>query len=73
YAFRPRRDGALLRCEGDFPDVFAHAGGGRSMPASSGRVFEPTDMEVGPDGALLHADYKVKAVGDAARVLALLG
>lgn len=52
YAFRPRRDGALLRCDGDFPDVFAHAGGGRSMPASSGRVFEPTDIEVGPDGAL---------------------
>lgn len=52
YAFRPVWEGGLLRCEGAFPEVFAHAGGGRSMPASSGRVFEPTDIEVGPDGAL---------------------
>lgn len=52
YAFRPRWDGALMTHDGEFPSVFAHADGGRSMPASSGRVFEPTDIEVGPDGAL---------------------
>ena len=53
YLFRPEWDGALLRHEGGgFPSVFAHADGGRSLPASSGRVFDPTDIEVGPDGAL---------------------
>ncbi|MCA9042755.1 MAG: PmoA family protein [Planctomycetaceae bacterium] len=52
YAFRPKWDGALLTCEGGFPGVFAHADGGRTLPGSSGRVFEPTDIEVGPDGAL---------------------
>ncbi|MEZ6126239.1 MAG: DUF6807 family protein [Planctomycetaceae bacterium] len=52
YAFRPKWDGALLTCEGGFPGVFAHADGGRTLPGSSGRVFEPTDIEVGPGGAL---------------------
>ncbi|MBD3676188.1 MAG: PmoA family protein [Planctomycetaceae bacterium] len=52
YAFRPEWDGALLKCVDGFPGVFAHAEGGRSLPESSGRVFEPTDIEVGPDGAL---------------------
>ena len=41
-----------MKCKGGTLEVFAHAGGGRSLPASSGRVFEPTDIEVGPDGAL---------------------
>ncbi len=52
YACRPQWDGAHMKCQGGFPPVFAHAGGGRSLPASSGRVFDPTDIEVGPDGAL---------------------
>lgn len=52
YAFRPQWDGASLKCEGGFPSVFARAEGGRTLPGSSGRVFEPTDIEVGPDGAL---------------------
>ena len=53
YLFKPEWDGAFLRHEGGgFPSTFAHAEGGRSLPASSGRVFEPTDIEVGPDGAL---------------------
>lgn len=52
YAFRPKWHGALMKCENDFPPVFAHVNGGRSLPSSSGRVFEPTDIEVGPDGAL---------------------
>lgn len=53
YLFRTEWQGALRRhAGGGFPTVFAHAGGGRSLPSSSGRVFEPTDIEVGPDGAL---------------------
>ncbi|MEL6108779.1 MAG: PVC-type heme-binding CxxCH protein [Planctomycetota bacterium] len=53
YWFKPEWDGALRRNQGGaFPEVFMHAEGGRSLPASSGRVFEPTDIEVGPDGAL---------------------
>ena len=52
YAFQPEWDGALMKCEGEFPGVFAHADGGRTLPASSGRAFDPTDIEVGPDGAL---------------------
>ena len=52
YAFSPQWDGALLKCKDGFPGVFAHADGGRTLAGSSGRVFEPTDVEVGPDGAL---------------------
>ncbi len=52
YILRPEWQGALLKSKGGFPDVFAHAGGGRSISGSSGRVFDPTDIEVGPDGAL---------------------
>lgn len=53
YLFKPEWDGAFRRHQGgSFPSVFAHAEGGRSLPESSGRVFEPTDIEVGPDGAL---------------------
>ena len=52
YAFRPHWDGALMKTADGFPPTFAKADGGRSLPQSSGRVFEPTDIEVGPDGAL---------------------
>ena len=53
YLFKPEWDGGLLRhAGGGAPSVFAGANGGRSMASSSGRVFEPTDIEVGPDGAL---------------------
>ncbi|MEM0924781.1 MAG: PVC-type heme-binding CxxCH protein, partial [Planctomycetota bacterium] len=53
YLFRPEWKGAFRRHKGGgAPGVFAHAEGGRSLPASSGTVFEPTDIEVGPDGAL---------------------
>ncbi|MEO1528656.1 MAG: DUF6807 family protein [Planctomycetota bacterium] len=53
YWFQPEWDGALRRHHGGgFPEVFARNEGGRSLPAGSGRVFEPTDIEVGPDGAL---------------------
>jgi len=49
---RPRWDGALLTADSGSPTVFAHAGGGRTLPASDGKVFDPTDIDVGPDGAL---------------------
>lgn len=53
YLFRPEWEGAFRRhVGGGFPSVFAHVDGGRSLPTGSGRVFEPTDIEVGPDGAL---------------------
>lgn len=53
YLFQPEWDGAFMRHRGgSFPTTFARADGGRSLPSSSGRVFEPTDIEVGPDGAL---------------------
>ena len=52
YLFRPRWEGGLLKCESGSPVVFAQAGGGRSLAESSGRAFDPTDIEVGPDGAL---------------------
>lgn len=52
YAFRPQWNGALRTCESGFPPAFAQAGSGRTLPGSSGTVFDPTDIEVGPDGAL---------------------
>ena len=52
YAFRPKWNGALLECETGFPTTFAAAGSGRSLPSSQGVVFDPTDLEIGPDGAL---------------------
>ena len=48
---RPAWDGALLSQPGRLA-VLAHAGGGRAMAESSGRVFDPTDLEVGPDGCV---------------------
>ena len=52
YLFRPKWDGALMKCADEFPTTFAHGEGGRSLPSSSGSVFDPTDIEVGPDGTL---------------------
>ncbi len=51
YVYRPRWKGAMLR-NMTGPEVFASAPSGRSMGASSGLLFDPTDIEVGPDGAL---------------------
>jgi len=45
----------------------------KSMYGRTYMGVERSTFVVGPDGVLLHADYKVKAAGDAARVLALLG
>ena len=50
--FRPRWDGALMIADEGSPTVFARAESGRTLPSSEGQVFDPTDLEVGPDGAL---------------------
>ena len=49
--YRKAWKGAWLQADGK-PEVIAHAEGGRSLPRSSGRSFDPVDIEVGPDGAL---------------------
>lgn len=51
FVFRPKWDGSLMRNMGK-PEAFAAAPKGRSLGSSSGMVFEPTDIEFGPDGAL---------------------
>ena len=33
-------------------EILALAGGGRSLPLSMGRSFDPVDIEMGPDGAI---------------------
>jgi peroxiredoxin Q/BCP len=45
----------------------------KSMYGRTYMGVERSTFVVGPDGVLLHADYKVKPAGDAERVLALLG
>ncbi len=45
----------------------------KSMYGRTYMGVERSTFVVGPDGALTHADYKVKPGGDAQRVLALLG
>lgn len=52
YLYRPRWDGAWLKPDQEKLDLLAHAGGGRSMGQSSGRSFDPVDIEIGPDGAI---------------------
>lgn len=50
--YRPHWDGAWMKPESESMDLLAHAGGGRSMPLSTGRAFDPVDIELGPDGAI---------------------
>lgn len=50
YVYRPMWDGAWMKPRDQ--SILAHAGGGRSMPKSSGRSFDPVDIEIGPDGAI---------------------
>ena len=57
YVFRPEWKGALQVAEGGRPGVFAKAGTGRTIPGSSGRAFDPTDIEVAPDGSLIIASW----------------
>ncbi len=51
FVYRPKWDGALMRNRSKL-EVFAAAPRGRSMGASSGMLFDPTDIEVGPNGGL---------------------
>jgi len=51
FVYRPEFDGALMR-NMDTPEVLVSAPTGRTLGSSSGIVFEPTDIEIGPDGAL---------------------
>ena len=50
--FRTKWDGAWRKADRDNLEILAHAGGGRSMPLSEGRAFDPVDIEMGPDGAI---------------------
>ncbi len=52
YVYRPSWDGALMVPENTPLTVLATAGSGRDMKSSSGRSFDPVDIEVGPDGAV---------------------
>ncbi|MDB2430396.1 DUF1549 domain-containing protein, partial [Akkermansiaceae bacterium] len=54
YGNRPFRDGSAKREEEirSLDIQIAHAEGGRSMPLSKGRSFDPVDIEIGPDGAI---------------------
>lgn len=51
FIYRPGWQGGLMRNMAE-PEVFAKAPQGRSMGSSVGLVFDPTDIEFGPDGAL---------------------
>ena len=52
FIYRSRWDGAWRKPDRLKLEVLAHAGGGRSMPLSKGRSFDPVDIEMGPDGAI---------------------
>lgn len=61
YAYRPTWQGCQRAPDGvrsmdDF-DILADAGSGRAMSMSSGILFDPTDMAVGPDGSLFVASW----------------
>lgn len=51
YVYRPRWEGAMMRDMGKL-EVFAAAPTGRAMGSSSGILFDPVDIKVGPDGAI---------------------
>ena len=59
YLYRPTWQGALRVPESGAErfELLAHAGGGRSMPQSHGRAFDPVDIEIGPDGAIWVASW----------------
>ena len=51
FIYRPQWEGSLFRNMAE-PDIFASAPTGRSLGTSQGMVFDPVDIEFGPDGAL---------------------
>lgn len=50
--YRTEWDGAWRKPDRENLEILAHAGGGRSLPLSEGRAFDPVDLEMGPDGAI---------------------
>ena len=52
YIYRPTWHGAWLKPDHTDFEILAEAGSGRSMQGSSGRAFDPVDIEIGPDGAI---------------------
>jgi putative membrane-bound dehydrogenase-like protein len=52
FIYRATWNGAWMQPANENFDLFAHADRGRSMKQSSGRSFDPVDIEVGPDGAI---------------------
>lgn len=51
FLYRPQWDGASMR-NMEPPEVFVAASNGRTMGSSEGMLFDPTDLQFGPDGAL---------------------
>jgi len=52
YVYRPQWNGAWMQPAVTPLPVMAEAGSGRSMQRSTGRAFDPVDIELGPDGAI---------------------
>jgi putative membrane-bound dehydrogenase-like protein len=52
YVYRPQWKGAWMRPLNESMETLASAGGGRSMDGSTGRSFDPVDIEIGLDGAI---------------------
>lgn len=50
--YQTKWEGAWRRPAHKKLPILAHASGGRSMPLSSGRAFDPVDIELGADGAI---------------------
>ena len=57
YIYRPQWQGAWMRSATREFEIFAHAGGGRSMDRSEGRSFDPVDVEIGPDEAVYFCSW----------------
>lgn len=52
FVYRTKWDGAWRKPDRENLEIIAHAEGGRTLPMSGGRSFDPVDLEMGPDGAL---------------------
>lgn len=52
YVYRSEWKGAWMRPVNESMETLASAGGGRSMDGSSGKSFDPVDIEIGLDGVI---------------------